>query len=352
MNTILTILLLMIILGLIITIHEFGHFIAAKKSGVYVEEFSIGMGPLLFKRKPKNSETTYSLRLLPIGGYVAMAEREDKESKIKKDRVLENKGFFHIFWVLINGIAFNFLLAIIVCFISGCIYGRPISDTVVRKVDESYPAYDSGLEVGDTVVSVNGVKVDSSYDFAIEVNGKKQTTDQYVLSVKKTDGSIKEYTIKPRIEKVDGQDYRLFGISFITSYKKGIGQAFIYSIEGVVDTTTKVFETLAMLIKGEVSMDNLSGPVGMYSLVDSAKSSGLINILYLLQYLSVNVGIINLLPVPVFDGGLIFILIIEKIIKRKTSDKLKNTLNFVGFGLLVLLMLFVTYNDIIRLVVK
>ena len=102
MNTIITILILCIILGLIISIHEFGHFIAAKKSGVYVDEFSIGMGPIIFKKKPKNSETTYSLRAFPIGGFVSMAEKEEKGSKIKKDKVLENKGFFRILWVFIK----------------------------------------------------------------------------------------------------------------------------------------------------------------------------------------------------------------------------------------------------------
>ena len=111
MNFIITILILFIMLGTIIAIHEFGHFIAAKKSGVYVDEFSLGMGPLVIKHKPKNSETTYSLRLFPIGGYVSMAEKYDKTQKIKKDRVLENKDFLHRLWVLINGIVFNFILA-------------------------------------------------------------------------------------------------------------------------------------------------------------------------------------------------------------------------------------------------
>ena len=113
MNFLITIMILFIMLGLIISIHEFGHFIAAKKCGVYVDEFSIGMGPLIYKHKPKNSETTYSLRLLPIGGYVSMAEKADPKAKIKKDKILENKSFWQVLWVLINGITFNFLLAIL-----------------------------------------------------------------------------------------------------------------------------------------------------------------------------------------------------------------------------------------------
>ena len=148
MNTIITILILCAILGIIISVHEFGHFIAAKKSGVYVEEFSIGMGPIIWKHKPKKSETTYSLRALPIGGFVAMAEKADPSNKkIKKDQILENKSFFHNLWVFIDGIVFNFLLAIVLFFISGLLYGRPISQAIVSSVPEDGAAYKVGIEV-------------------------------------------------------------------------------------------------------------------------------------------------------------------------------------------------------------
>ena len=155
MNFIITLLILIIILGLIISIHEFGHFIAAKKSGVYVDEFSLGMGPLLFKYKPKKSETTYSLRVFPIGGYVAMAEKEDPDNKkIKKDRVLENKSFLKKFIVLINGIFFNCILAIVLFFISGLIYGKPVQEPIIKAVGEGTPAYSVGLEPGDRIIMI------------------------------------------------------------------------------------------------------------------------------------------------------------------------------------------------------
>ena len=135
MNFILTLLILMIILGVIITIHEFGHFIAAKKNGVYIDEFSIGMGPLIFTHKPKNSETTYSFRLLPVGGFVSMAEKEDPENKkIKKNRVLENKNFWVRLLVLLNGIIFNCILAIFLFFISGLIYGKPVNTAKIARI--------------------------------------------------------------------------------------------------------------------------------------------------------------------------------------------------------------------------
>ena len=141
MNVILTILILFVMLSLIIGIHEFGHFIIAKKNGVYVDEFSLGMGPAIIKHKPKNSETTYVIRLFPVGGFVSMAEKEDPDNKeIKLDRVLENKGFFQKFAVLIAGIVMNCILAIVLFFISGLIYGKPINEPIVKSVVEGKAA--------------------------------------------------------------------------------------------------------------------------------------------------------------------------------------------------------------------
>ena len=125
----------------------------------------------------------------------------------------------------------------------------------------------------------------------------------------------------------------------------------IYAFEGTYDNSKTIFKILGSLFTGEVSVKSLSGPVGIYTMVDTVKSQGLLTLIFLTAYLSINVGIVNLLPIPVFDGGRIFILIIEKIIRRKTGEKLETALNIIGFGLMILLMLFVTFNDITRLVV-
>ncbi len=351
MNFIITLLLLIVILGIIISVHEFGHFIAAKKIGVHVDEFSLGMGPLLWSHKPKNSETTYSLRLLPIGGYVAMAEKYDKDQKIKKDKVLENKSYWQQFWVMINGVALNFLLAILLFFVLGLFRGRPMENAVVHDLSEGYPAIETAIEVGDEIIKVNGVEIKTNYDFTVEVNAK-EPKEEYTLTLKKTDGSVYDVTMKPVVDNVDGTEYRRFGIVFSTQYKKGFGHALVYSVEGTLDTVVKIWDTLVMLVCGDISMDNLSGPVGMYSVIDSVKSQGILNVIYILAYLCVNVGVLNLLPIPVFDGGRILIITIEKIIKKKTSPKLEETLNIVGFGFMLLLMFIVTFNDIVRLVVK
>ena len=352
MNFIITLLILIIILSIIIVVHEFGHFIAAKRSGVYIDEFSLGMGPQVLKYKPKKSETTYSLRAFPIGGFVSMAEKEDSELKIKKERVLENKSFIRQFIVFLNGILFNFILAIIVFFISGLLYGRPISEPVIQNVIEGKPAYDSGLEEGDRILELNGTEINTWDDFVLEASAKK-LKDKYVFKIKKKDGSIKEYTLNPEIETIEGQEVRVFGIqSTGTTYKKGFINAVIYGFEGFYTNFVTILKILGSLFTGEVPVNSLSGPVGIYSIIDVAKSQGFEMILYLIAYLSINVGIINLIPIPVFDGGRVLLLIIEKITKNESSEKTEQLVNYIGFGLMILLMIYVTFNDIIKLVVK
>ncbi len=353
MNFLITLLILFIILSVIIIVHEFGHFIAAKKGGVYIDEFSLGMGPQLLKYKPKKSETTYSLRAFPIGGFVSMAEKEDPSNKaIKKNQVLENKSFGRKLLVLINGILFNCFLAIFLFFVSGLLYGRPVSEPVINKVVEGMAAEKAGLESGDKILEVNGVKINTWDDFLLEASAKK-LKDEYIFKIEKSNGDIKEYNLVPEVQEVEGQEVKVFGIqSSGTTYYKGFKNAVIYAFEGFYTNFKTIFKILGNLFTGEVPVKSLSGPVGIYSLVDSVKSQGLNTLLYLTAYLSINVAIINLIPIPVFDGGRVLILLIEKITRRKSSENLEAILNYVGFALMILLMLYVTFNDIIRLVVK
>lgn len=353
MNFLITLLILFIILSVIIIVHEFGHFIAAKKGGVYIDEFSMGMGPQLLKYKPKKSETTYSLRAFPIGGFVSMAEKEEPNNKkIKKNQVLENKSFGRKLLVLINGILFNCILAIFLFFISGLFYGRPISQPVIQNVVDGMAAQKAGIESGDRILEVNGVKINTWDDFLLEASAKKLKSE-YIFKIEKSSGEVKEYSLVPEVQEVEGQEIKVFGIqSSGTTYYKGFKNAFIYAFEGFYTNFKTIFKILGNLLTGEVPVKSLSGPVGIYSLVDNVKSQGFNTLLYLTAYLSINVAIINLVPIPVFDGGRVLILLIEKITKKKSSEKLEIMLNYIGFLLMILLMLYVTFNDIVRLVVK
>lgn len=211
------------------------------------------------------------------------------------------------------------------------------------------PCAKSGLEVGDVILKINDTKMDNWDDILLEISAKK-LQDNYVFEVKKTDGSIKKYDVVPEVTMEEDTEKRLFGVgASAVRYEKGFKNALIYSVEATGDTVNTIFKILGSLFTGKVSLNNLSGPVGIYTIVDQVKSSGLQPILYLIAYLSLNVGIINLIPVPVFDGGRVLLLLIETISKKKPSEKLEIALNYIGFLIMIILMLYVTYNDVTKL---
>lgn len=349
MNFIITLLIFVVMLGLIVFLHEFGHFIAAKKAGVYIDEFSIGMGPVIWKKKPKESETTYSLRLFPIGGFVSMAQEENKDLKIDKNRVLSNKSFIARLLVMLMGIIFNCLSAILIFFISGLIYGYPVNEPYISIVAENSPAYEVGIEAGDKILKINSVTIKSWEDVLLELSAKK-LKDNYEIIVQKENGETVEYNLSPVIVETEDGETRSFGIGSGEARKeKGFVAAIKYGFYGFTDNVKTIFRILGSLFTGEVKLNSLSGPVGIYGIIDSVKSQGLEMILYLIAYLSINVAVINLLPLPVFDGGRILLMLVEKITKKKINEKIEYYINFIGFGLMILLMVFVTINDIIRL---
>lgn len=348
LNFVLTLIILILILSIIVFIHEFGHFLAAKRQGVHVSEFAIGMGPKLFSFRRKNDETLYSLRLLPLGGFNAIAYDKESSPDLRDDQVLENKSTLGRFLVLIMGIIFNFILAIVFLFINGLIYGSPTTDPYVGEVIENTPAYVAGLESGDLVLKVDDKKVSSWDDILLETHfGDKKESFTFLVE---RDGKEESITITPEYkEDENGEEVPSFGFTSATKKEKGLVPAIKYGFVGTWKTTTNVFNILGKLITGKVGVDNLSGPIGVFTVIDTVKESGLENIIYLTAYLSINVAIINLIPVPVFDGGRILLLFLEKIKGSKLNPKIETYLNNIGAILLIILMLYVTLNDILKL---
>lgn len=347
MNFLITLVILILILGIIVFIHELGHFLAAKKNGVYVSEFAVGMGPKIFSFRRKNDETLYSLRLLPIGGFTGLANPEfDKD--LREDQYLENKSALRKFSVLIMGIVFNILLAIVLFFINGLIYGSPVTDPYVGEVLEDGPSYTAGLRENDLILSVDGKKVNSFDDVLLETRFAK-AKESFVFTISRNGKEI-DIKISPEYKKTeDGESIPNFG--FYASAKKDdsfLG-AVKYGFSATWKNSTSIFKIVGKLVTGKLGADNLSGPVGVFTVVDSVKENGLEQIIYLLAYLSINVAVINLLPVPVFDGGRILLLLIEKMIGRKLNPKVETIINSIGAILLIILMLYVTLNDIIKL---
>ena len=344
MSLLITILAFVFILGLTVTIHEFGHFLFAKKAGIYVYEFSIGMGPRLFKFKRKNDETDYSIRLLPIGGYVQMAGEDIEVDKdIPKDKLLQSKTWFQRFLTMVAGVMFNFLLAIVVLFIIALFKGVTLDAT---RIDTSKI---EGLKKGDKIISIDGNFVNNYDKLALELSvaGSKK----FDIKVKHKDGSYDTVAIKPKAiydkkDKLKGYEY---GFTITGKDEKGILAAIKYAFIKFVSIIEQMFFTVWYLITGKISLKLLSGPVGIFSIVGSAAKTGFFSVLSLLALISVNVGFINLLPIPAFDGGHILFLIIEKIKGSKVNPKVENTIHTIFFILLMVLMLYITFNDVLRL---
>lgn len=338
-----------LILGAIILVHEFGHFIFSKLFGVYVYEFSLGMGPKLLHYKKKKGETEYCLRLIPIGGFVSLAgEDADNNDKIPEDRKLYNKPVWQRFIIMVAGATMNFVFAFVVLFIMALIYGGASMKPVIATVSEEYPAYKAGVEVGDRVISIDGERTYSWSEVQLYISMSKGNEMEFVL--KNPEGEKRTVMITPEVvEDSEGNKNYLVGIGLDNTKKTGLGNAIKYTVETTGYLFRLMFITLKQLFTGGVGVSDLSGPVGIYTVVSEEAKQGFESLMYLTAYLSVNVGVINLLPFPAFDGGRVLFLIIEKIRRKPVKAKTEAIVNTIGFGLLLLLMIVVTIGDIIKL---
>ena len=376
-----TLIYFILVLGITVFIHELGHFLFAKKAGIYCYEFSLGMGPALFKFNRKNDETTYCIRLFPIGGFVQMAgEAVDLDENIPKEKRMQSKTWFQRFLTISAGVIFNFLLALIIFFIVGMISGTTDQKAYVGGIGENFKASSTNLQVGDQILKINGKKSEQNSKalLLLTVNNGK-TID---VLVRHTDGKEETITIEPTLVKevldedgnVTGYEVNdgevsekdaiyKYGISLtskvtsvkISSFKdfwNNVYYAIIYSFSTFTGLIDQMFNIIVYLCTGKLSLSSLSGPIGIYEVVGESAKYGFINVVYLIGYICVNVGFINLLPLPAFDGGRIFFMIIEAIRRKPVSPKIENIIHAVGLTLLMILMVVITFNDIVRIFVK
>ena len=340
-----TLIYFILVLGITVFIHELGHFIFAKKAGIYVYEFSIGMGPRILKKKFKNDETIYSIRLFPIGGFVSMAGEDIEEDKsIPEEKQMYNKTWIQRFLTIIAGVLFNFLLAIILLFIVALNTGAPQNKNYISEISKDYPIEKTNIEVGDKILKVNGKKVRNQDMLLLELtinNGK--TLD---ITVEHKNKKIEKIKLEPK--KIDAKSYK-YGLVLENKVDKGIIPSIKYAFTKTFDLLEQMGKIIIYLITGKLSLNSLSGPVGIYNIVGESAKAGIISLIYLIAYLCINVGFINLIPIPAFDGGRALFLIIEKIRRKKMNPKIENTIHSVGFIFLMVLMVLITYNDIIRI---
>ena len=341
-----TLILFIILLGSIIFIHEGGHFLFAKLTGIYVYEFALGMGPKLFSFK--KGETVYSLRAIPIGGFCQLAGEEGEDEDLPKDRTLPGKKPWQKFLVMFFGAGFNFISAILVLFFISLVWGATSTEPILSSVEKDTPAYEAGLRKGDEILEINGHDIWTIDDISLYIT-IADPTDATEFKVKKENGSIETYKIKPEKTKVDDEERYIYGIGMQGEERHGLGAALEYTVVKTGSLFKQMGVTLLNLFTGGISLSQLSGPVGIYEVVGAQASGGLASLLYLFSFLSINVGFINLLPLPAFDGGHILFIIIEKIKGSPVKPETEAKFHAVGLFILMLLMIYVTFYDILRL---
>lgn len=348
-STILNLLLFVLILGILVFVHELGHFLTAKKSGVHIYEFSIGMGPEIKSIKGKDG-IQYSIRALPLGGYVQMAGEiyeDDDTKKIPKEKFMCNRPWYQRIIILVAGVFNNFLLAIVLFFVIALIWGTPSLKPVIYDVVEDSAAEQAGLQAGDTITAVNGSKV-TTWDKAQLLLLLNDKDNKYEISVKHKNGKKETLTVEPKTEKTDSGETKVFGIQMKSDVSKGFLPALKYGFQKFVSLVEQMCLTITNLFTGGLSINSLSGPVGIYTVVGESRNAGIQSVLFLIAYLSVNLGIMNILPIPALDGGHVLFLIIEKIRGKKIDAKIESIVTTVFFGLLLLLMIYVSIHDVIR----
>ena len=319
------------VFGMIVFFHELGHFLMARKNDVTVHEFSLGMGPKIYTKQGK--QTLYAIRVFPIGGYVRM-EGEDEESDL--DGSFSRKRPLQRLSIITAGPIMNFLLAIVLFAAIFTAIGIPTTE-IAQFTDDS-PAYASGLSVGDEIVVIDGQDIGSWENIQRTIS----TGSGRINITVKRDGELINKVIEPRIEDETGR--RIIGISpeFTKNPIKVLGHAF-YQVGFL---TKEIFKFFAKLPFGGMSEGEVVGPVGIVSLVGEAAERSFFDVLFLAAYISINLGIVNLLPIPALDGGRVVFILVEMVRGKPVDPEKEGFVHLVGFVVLLSLMVLLVFNDV------
>lgn len=419
-----TILAFIIIFGSLVFFHELGHFIFAKRAGILVREFAIGMGPKIIGIQ--RGETVYTIRLLPIGGYVRMAGEEfdnvelqpgyrvalqlNEEGKVKKvilnqreahpnvifleveradlmkglwiegydedatdedtirryevardaiivengqelmiapeDRQFNSKTVGQRAMTIFAGPLFNFILAFFIFLAIGLIQGQPTFEPIIKTVQDEGPAIEAGMQDGDLVKSINGEEITVWQDLSETIQESPGKPLHFIVE---RNGQDVDLLITPETVKDDaGNEYGKIGVVYETPFEPAPLQAFPDALEKTYDYSLLIFQAVGKLITGEFTINDLSGPVGIYKQTEEVVQWGIFNLMTWAGILSINLGIMNLLPLPALDGGRLLFFGFEAIRGKPVDRQKEGLVHFVGIVLLMVLMVVVTWNDIQR----
>lgn len=350
-----TLIIFILILSVLVFIHELGHFIAAKRAGILVEEFGFGLPPRIWGKKV--GETIYSINALPIGGFVKLFG-EDGTASAGQGRAFYEKSLLRRFYVLIGGVTMNVLLAVVVFSVLYFIYGIPTKTGEIQivAVSENSPASEIGLKAEDKIVSVDNQKFSNIEEF-IDYTTLRAGEEVELVIARENESQV--YRITPRKEPPQGEGPLGVAISD-TELKKypvwqmpylGVREGFRESVAwGKMILVSLRDNVVLKLARGEAPSKDLAGPVGIYQITGQVKEAGFLALLQFLGILSVNLAIINILPFPALDGGRLVFLGYEAVFRKKVSPKIEVWANTAGMVLLLAFMLLITVNDIVRLV--
>jgi len=358
--SIVKILIALLLFSVIIFVHELGHFLVAKACKIRVNEFAIGMGPKLFSFGKK--DTTYSVRLLPFGGYCAM-EGEDDDSE-DPDSFGKKKVWQRIL-VVLAGVGMNFLLGFLVLlvtigFFTPLSHGEVLFPTsTIADLPEDSRAYQSGLRPGDTIDSINGRSIVTLNDAYLimqsDEDGVMTMEVDRMVDGKETRVTLSDVAFDIKVAE-DGTRYLQYDIVWY-----GERQTFLNTITQAAKTewslVTSVWGSLGDIVTGKYGLNELSGPVGTVDIIgdmvgqaaQTVSREDIYNLLMIFALISVNVGVMNLLPIPALDGGRLIFLLFEAIFRRPVPQKYEAIVHMIGFALLILLMLVITFSDVMKL---
>lgn len=411
-----------LIFGLLVFFHEFGHFLFAKRAGIMVREFAIGMGPKIYWRT--HGETIYTVRLLPIGGYVRMAGEDmdgtelqpgyrvglivDEDNVVKKiifnqnnkqlpdllfleveradlekelfvegydeeeklvrysvardcmlvengretliapyDRQFNAKTVGQRAMTIFAGPLFNFILAFVIYLLIGLFYGVPTYEPIITEVVANDPAAQAGMVAGDKVTAIDGQAVEKWQDLAGKVQDRPGETINVTIE---RDGQTKNLpmTVKEMTDENTGETFGQIGVKYESPREFNPLKAVVYGAQETYNMTVRIFELLGMLVTGKFTIDALSGPVGIYKATEAVAQYGFMNLMNWAAMLSINLGIMNLLPLPALDGGRLLFFGYEALRGKPIDRQKEGLVHFVGIVLLMILMVIVTWNDIQR----
>lgn len=335
--------MIVLMFALIILIHELGHFLAARFFKVQVNEFAIGMGPKLFSKQKGN--TLYSIRLLPLGGFCSI---EGESGDSYEENSIMNKKPWQKFIIFVSGAVMNFLLAWLIFTVILGYMGYSTNE--IKVVQEGLPAYEVGLQQGDRIIAVDGKETDSLEDILNQITDPQKS---YVFTVEKNNGTQQEIELTPKIME---DNTAKFGFSTTTAHTN-IGRMIIDGFKMNFVVVQQVFQSFIDLITGKLGADQLAGIVGVVQITSEVWNEGMkesftaafMNLLYVAGILSANLCVFNLLPLPALDGGRIVFTLIEMIRRKPIDPEKEGMVHFIGFVLLMGLMIFVLYNDIMRI---